>query len=124
MGSPRDLEDPFHRDEYELNGIDYLLSNCGYLDYKMGGIYIDGELQAFSLGVYGKVEKMAVIHVEKANPDIRGLYPMICQQFLCHEFPDAELVNREDDMGLEGLRKSKMSYNPIYLEEKYEIRQK
>ena len=120
----RDLEDPFHRDEYELNGIDYLLSNCGYLDYKMGGIYIDGELQAFSLGVYGKVEKMAVIHVEKANPDIRGLYPMICQQFLCHEFPDAELVNREDDMGLEGLRKSKMSYNPIYLEEKYEIRQK
>lgn len=39
----RDLEDPFHRDEYELNGIDYLLSNCGYLDYKMGGIYIDGE---------------------------------------------------------------------------------
>ena len=51
----------------------------------MGGIYIDGELQAFSLGVYGKVEKMAVIHVEKANPDIRGLYPMICQQFLCHE---------------------------------------
>ena len=120
----RDLEDPFHRDEYELNGIDYLLSNCGYLDYKMGGIYIDGELQAFSLGVYGKVEKMAVIHVEKANPDIRGLYPLICQQFLCHEFPDAELVNREDDMGLEGLRKSKMSYNPIYLEEKYEIRQK
>ena len=120
----RDLEDPFHRDEYELNGIDYLLSNCGYLDYKMGGIYIDGELQAFSLGVYGKVEKMAVIHVEKANPDIRGLYPMICQQFLYHEFPDAELVNREDDMGLEGLRKSKMSYNPIYLEEKYEIRQK
>ena len=70
----------------------------------MEQLTIDGELQAFSLGVYGKVEKMAVIHVEKANPDIRGLYPMICQQFLCHEFPDAELVNREDDMGLEGLR--------------------
>lgn len=120
----RDIEDDYHRVDFELNGIDYLLSNCSYLDYKMGGIYIDGELEAFSLGVYGKAERMAVIHVEKANPDIRGLYPFICQQFLLHEFPDALLVNREDDMGLEGLRKSKLSYNPIYLEEKYEIRQK
>ena len=68
----------------------------------MGGIYIDGKLEAFSLGVYGKAERMAVIHVEKANPEIRGLYPFICQQFLLHEFPDALLVNREDDIGLEG----------------------
>lgn len=83
-----------------------------------------GKFEAFSLGVYGKAERMAVIHVEKANPEIRGLYPFICQQFLLHEFPDALLVNREDDIGLEGLRKSKLSYNPIYLEEKYEIRQK
>lgn len=120
----RNIEDAYHRIDYELNGIDYLLTNCRYLDYKMGGIYIDGKLEAFSLGVYGKAERMAVIHVEKANPEIRGLYPFICQQFLLHEFPDALLVNREDDIGLEGLRKSKLSYNPIYLEEKYEIRQK
>ena len=58
-----------------------------------------------------------MIHVEKDNPEIRGLYPFICQQFLLHEFSDALLVNREDDIGLEGLRKSKLSYNPIYLEE-------
>ena len=83
-----------------------------------------GKLEAFSLGVYGKVERLAVIHVEKANPEIRGLYPFICQQFLLHEFLDALLVNREDDIGLEGIRKSKLSYNPIYREEKYEIRQK
>jgi hypothetical protein len=120
----RDIQDEYNRVDFELAGIEFLLSNCSYLDYKMGGIYIDGQLEAFSLGVYGKAERMAVIHVEKANPDIRGLYPFICQQFLIHEFPDALLVNREDDMGLEGLRKSKLSYNPIYLEEKYEIRQK
>jgi len=120
----RDIQDEYNRVDYELDGIDYLLANCNYLDFKMGGIYIDGEMEAFSLGVYGKAEKTAYIHVEKANPDIRGLYPFISQQFLIHEFPEAEYVNREDDMGLEGLRKSKMSYNPIFLEEKYEIRQK
>lgn len=120
----RGIEDEYNRVDYELNGIDYLLRYCDYIDYKMGGIYIDGRLEAFSLGVYGEKEKTAYIHVEKANPNIRGLYPFISQQFLIQEFPDAELVNREDDMGLEGLRKSKMSYNPIYLVDKYEIRQK
>ena len=120
----RDIQDEYNRVDYELAGIDFLLTNCSYLSYRMGGIYIDGKLEAFSLGTYGKAEKIAYIHVEKANPDIRGLYPFISQQFLIHEFPDAELVNREDDMGREGLRKSKLSYNPVYLEEKYEIRQR
>ncbi len=119
----RGIEDEYDRVNAELRGIDYLISNCNYINFRMGGIYIDGELQAFTLGVYAKAEKMAYIHVEKANPNIRGLYPFIFQQFLLHECPDALYVNREDDMGLEGLRKSKMSYNPIRLVEKYEIRQ-
>ena len=55
---------------------------------------------------------MAVIHIEKENPEINGLYQFINQQFLIEEFPEAELVNREDDMGLEGLRKAKMTYYP------------
>ena len=67
---------------------------------------------------------MAVIHIEKANPEIRGLYQFINQQFLIHEFPEAVLVNREDDMGLEGLRQAKMSYNPIGFARKYKIVQK
>ncbi len=119
----RQIKDDYNRVDYELKGIETVLSNCGYLDYHLGGIYIDGKLEAFSLGVYGKAERTAYIEVEKANPEIRGLYPMICSQFLQHEFPEALYVNREDDMGLEGLRKSKMSYQPITLVEKYEIRQ-
>lgn len=120
----RGIEDEYNRVDYELKGIDYILSSCQYLSYRMGGIYIDKKLEAFSLGTYSKAEKTAYIHVEKANPDIRGLYPFISQQFLIHAFPDAELVNREDDMGREGLRRSKLSYNPIRLVEKYEIRQR
>ena len=42
----------------------------------------------------------SIIHIEKANPDIQGLYQAINQMFLVNEFPEAELVNREDDLGL------------------------
>lgn len=78
-------------------------------------------MEAFTLGTYLKTEKTVYVHVEKANPEIRGLYPFINQQFLIKCFPDARYVNREDDMGLEGLRKAKMSYNPEFLVEKYTI---
>ena len=76
----------------------------------MGGVYIDGQMEAFTIGSYNPVEHMAVILIEKANPEINGLYQIINQQFLIEEFPEAEWVNREDDMGLEGLRKAIVTY--------------
>ena len=93
------------------------------MNIRMGGIYVDGELEAFSIGSYNPTERMAVIHIEKANSDMRGLYQLINQQFLIREFPEAEIVNREDDLGIEGLRKAKMSYCPIDFARKYRIRQ-
>ena len=108
----------------EAKGVRFLLNNEQYLDYKMAGVYIDGELQAFTIGNYYEEEDMVYIPVEKANPDIRGLYQYICSQFLISVFPGAGKENREDDMGIEGLRKSKESYNPIYMVEKYTIIQK
>ena len=48
----------------------------------------------------------------------------INQQFLIHEFADTSLVNREDDLGLEGLRKAKLSYNPIGYARKYQVIQR
>ena len=67
---------------------------------------------------------MAIIDIEKANSSIPGIYQMINQQFLVHEFPQAKLVNREDDVGIEGLRKAKQSYNPIGYARKYWVEQK
>ncbi len=110
--------------DYEVEGIHAILNHCCQLHVRMSGVYIDGKLQAFTIGSYNPFEKMAVIHIEKANPDIRGLYQFINQQFLIHEFPDAVLVNREDDLGQEGLRKAKMSYNPSGFARKYLITQK
>lgn len=109
--------------DFEIRGIHDILKNCCALDIHMGGIYIDGHLEAFSIGSYNPLEKMAVIHIEKANPEINGLYQVINQQFLINEFPEAWWVNREDDMGLEGLRKAKMSYNPADFAKKYLVEQ-
>lgn len=109
--------------DYEVEGIHEILKNCSMFNVRMGGIYIDNKLEAFSIGSYNEREKMAIIHIEKANPEITGLYQMINQQFLIHEFPEAELVNREDDMGLPGLRQAKMSYAPVGFANKFRIKQ-
>lgn len=112
-----------HHLDPEVEGIHDILNNCSVFDVRMGGIYVDDKLEAFSIGSYNAMEKMAIIHIEKANPDMRGLYQYINQQFLIHEFPDAEIVNREDDMGLPGLRRAKESYDPIGFARKYRITQ-
>ena len=57
---------------------------------------------------------------EKANPDIRGLYQAINNEFIRHEFSEVEFINREEDMGLPGLRQAKESYNPDHFAEKYD----
>ena len=92
-------------------------------DTKVGGIYIDGKLEAFTFADMLKDDTVCV-HLEKANPEIKGLYPAINKIFLCEEFEDVKFVNREDDLGLENLRKAKLSYNPVELVEKYVIIEK
>ena len=108
----------------EILGVHDILNNdCVFENVRIGGIYIDGSLKAFSIGNYNPREKMAVIDIEKAEPDIIGLYQMINREFLIHEFPEAEIVNREDDVGLPGLRRAKLSYYPIDYARKYAVRQ-
>lgn len=106
----------------EFIGVKKIFDNYDVLkqDVKIAGIYIDSKLEAFTIGENIN-ENMAVIHIEKANPEIRGLYPYINQQFLVHEFKDVEFVNREEDLGIEGLRKAKLSYHPCKFVEKYTV---
>nr|UWI49081.1 phosphatidylglycerol lysyltransferase domain-containing protein [Clostridioides difficile] len=108
----------------ELVGIKKIFNNYDILKdkVKVFGVYVDGKLEAFSIGEFLN-KNMALIHIEKANPDIRGLYPFINQQFLVSEFKDVEFVNREEDLGIEGLRKAKLSYHPCRFVEKYSVRE-
>ena len=63
------------------------------------------------------------VHFEKAREDVEGAYTAVNRAFaryLREKYPQVQFLNREDDMGLEGLRKSKLSYQPHHFEEKYQ----
>ena len=63
------------------------------------------------------------VHFEKAREDVDGAYAAVNQEFaryLRQKFPELQYLNREDDMGLEGLRKAKLSYQPHHFAEKYQ----
>jgi len=100
-----------------------MLNNFEALDIKGGLIRVDGKIAALTLGEKILPDTM-VIHVEKANSDIPGLYQVINQEFLMHEAADCVFVNREQDLGIEGLRNAKMSYNPVKFVRKYRVRQR
>ncbi len=108
----------------EKEGVIELLRNCDKVTYRIGGIFIDEVLQAFTIGSYNSREKMAVISIEKGNSEIPGIYQVINQQFLLNSYEDAKLVNREDDMGIDGLRHAKESYNPVGYARKYRVCEK
>ncbi len=107
----------------ELQAIRFMIPNMEPLGVQGGGIFINDKLCAFSLGERLR-EDIALIHVEKADAAFNGLYAVINQQFAQHAWHDVKWINREEDMGLEGMRKAKLSYNPVKLVEKYRARPK
>ena len=94
------------------------LKGFGQLDYQGGAIVMDNRVEAFSLGEPLNRET-AVIHFEKANPDIPGLYAAINNLFCKHAWSEMKYINREQDLGIPGLRKAKQSYNPHHMSNKY-----
>lgn len=104
--------------EDELDAINLLFDHWDVLELKGGVIRLFGRVEAFSIGQLLN-EKTALIHIEKANPDIRGLYQAINNEFIRRTFADTEFINREEDMGLPGLRQAKESYHPDHFAEKY-----
>jgi len=108
----------------ELLSEDYAireaLTHFEELDYRGGAVEINAEIEAFSLGEPLN-PNTAVIHIEKANPDIPGLYVAINQLFCKNAWSPMEYINREQDLGLEGLRRAKESYHPSHMVNKYTL---
>ncbi len=107
----------------ERNAIVEAMNNFTVLGFQGGAIFIDGKMAAFSYGEMGN-DDTAVIHVEKGRMGINGVYSIINQEFCARTFSQAMYINREEDMGIEGLRKAKESYHPIKMIEKYNVRLK
>ena len=90
------------------------LNNFEELGMSGGCLFIDGKLGAFTMGQPINSEIYA-IHIEKALPEYEGIYSKINQAFAERHCSGYKYINREEDLGIEGLRKSKMSYNPSFL---------
>ncbi len=99
------------------------LRHASELSLLGGVIRVNGNIVAMTLGEKCS-DDMFVIHFEKAFSDVSGAYPMINQQFVIHELSGYKYVNREEDLGIEGLRKAKQSYYPAFMVEKGVLKRK
>lgn len=86
--------------------------------FKGGVLRADGRVIAFTIGEELDSEHFCV-HFEKAFASVRGAYPAINRYFAENALSGYKYINREDDAGIENLRKAKLSYHPAYLLKKF-----
>jgi len=112
-------------DLYDNSESDYLMIERIFRDWNKlnmrgGAIRIDGKIVSFSIGSIGAPDT-AYIHFEKADTNYDGLPVAQCKYIAESAFADVEYINREEDLGMPGLRQSKESYHPIAMVNKFKI---
>lgn len=106
----------------EKNGIFTVLDNMKTLKATGGAIFVDGKAVAFTIG--SAINKFAYdIYFEKALEDYSEGYTVINREF-AKTLAEYKYINREDDMGIEGLRHAKLSYKPTLMHKKYICKEK
>lgn len=102
----------------EMHGINLMLDNMENLGVNGGAIIVDNAVVAFTLG--SPINKSVYdIHIEKAIPGFEAAYAVINREFASRNLNGYKFINRENDLGLEGLRRSKLSYKPEIILPKY-----
>ena len=105
---------------HEQEAISEALANFEALGFSGGAIEVEDRIAAFSIG-----EKLtsdtAVIHIEIVNPNYEGLAQLINREFAKNEWSAYRFINREQDLGVPGLRRAKLSYSPHHMVKKYNI---
>jgi len=104
----------------ERSAIREMINNFSIFELIGGMIKVTGKI--YAVAIAQKLNpRTLVMHILKADPGFVGLYQLINNEFLKHEGSGFEYVNFEEDMGVEGLRKAKLSYHPERFINKYKI---
>ncbi len=118
--SYNNLDDADFSAAVEQYALHVFFSNFDRLGLVGGMLFSNDELVGFTIGEPLNSNTFDV-HIEKARADVQGAYPTLCSEFIKACGLDFKYINREEDLGLDGLRKSKLSYRPTYLLEKYKV---
>lgn len=112
----REHENPDYGDTIvaEQRVMETVFANWERLGMVGGSVYTAGRMVAFTYGSPVTRDTLDVC-VEKADRSVDGAFSIINQQFAAHLPESVVYLNREEDMGLEGLRKAKLSYHPELL---------
>ena len=102
----------------ERRALVYALRHFDELGLMGGILHVDGRIVAFTFGMPINQDTFGV-HVEKADTSVDGAYAMINYEFANHVPEQYIYLNREEDLGIEGLRKAKLSYQPAIILEEY-----
>ena len=123
----RNLADRWYqrRTAEEDAGMEMVALNRAFANWQALGLeglvlYVGDQVVAMTMGSF-LGEDTVDVHFEKADLDYNGAYAVINRAFARHireKYPQVKFLNREEDMGLEGLRKAKLSYYPHHMVEK------
>ena len=102
---------------YERQALIYGMEHFRELGLEGGVLWVEGKIIAFTFGCAVNRDTFC-IHAEKALKDYEGAYNAINQDFACHLSTHFIYLNREEDLGIPGLRKAKLSYRPVTILQK------
>lgn len=120
------ITDWFETRKREVPGSDFQMEQaalakalCHYEALEMEGLVLRSAADIFAVTLGSRVSSNTFdVHFEKARGEIDGAYTAInCEfaNYIREKYPEVQFLNREEDMGIEGLRKAKLSYRPHHM---------